>query len=427
VSFIEGASLYEFHPDEQNDVSSDLRHIISDGDEQIANKFRKYRKINNITKILISTAITSVIGYITGSVLGYLPLISVLWILIATLIFIASISLAFYLLFFTSKVRKRSLIRWRQSIITKLSTKTLEWQTKSKPFAFTIYYPIHDISYGRKNKIVNIRGIIRITLGMPKFISTKEPIYFQAVPRERLVRKRQSRQHHSLITLPIDRNHIDEGSSQSLEIMKQNKRRNINKNKISIKRNNHYRRRRDQKLGQDQRDKISLIANDDKLSIQIEDIDKDKNVSLLQHPKLVNDHSNGSNKTSISIAVEVDDNGNVHNHKQQNDDESVGGITMSRRGTIEYDERKTLPIMINGDNGQRILLQGIKTMINGQEVILINNNKNKRHSLGNNKIKRNIPISPVEQDLDYNNDCIIPMSIPQVSISPMNQRFLEMD
>lgn len=170
IPFISGESLFEFHPDQQNQVMTDLRHILSnDGNNKIANKFKKYQRINNITKIFISITITLIMGYITASIFEYLPLLSVLWILISTLIFITSISLAFYLLFFTSNVRNKCLIEWRQSIITKISTKTLEWQTKSKPFAFTIYYPIHDISYGRKNKIVNIRGIIRITLGMPKF------------------------------------------------------------------------------------------------------------------------------------------------------------------------------------------------------------------------------------------------------------------
>ena len=169
ISLTEGESLYEFHPNEQNEIFSDLRDILCDGDNKITNKFRKYRRINSITKVLISIVITLVIGYITGSVIGYLPLLSISVILIGTLMFIASMSFAFYILHFSSKIRKRLLYGWRQSIITKISTKALEWQMKSELFAFTIYYPIHDISYGRKNKIVNIYGIIRITLGMPKF------------------------------------------------------------------------------------------------------------------------------------------------------------------------------------------------------------------------------------------------------------------
>ena len=164
-----GPSLYEFHPDEQSEIFSQLRYIITDGEEKIASKFKKYKRINNIIKVIVSIIITSCTGYVTGAILEYLPIVSVLWILVGTLIFILSVSLGIYALFFTSKHKKKSLQRWRQSIITLISTKALEWQTKSKPFFFSIYYPIHDVSYGRTNKIVNIRGIVRITLGMPKF------------------------------------------------------------------------------------------------------------------------------------------------------------------------------------------------------------------------------------------------------------------
>ena len=295
--------------------------------------------------------------------------------------------------------------------------------------------------------------------------SKKEPIYFQAVPRNKNIQKGHLRPYQSQMTLPIDGNTIDNNDKSQLQEGRQRESSEMAKrNRNKIKRHNHYRKERIQKLD-NELDTISLIGSDIdekhneedeyKLSIQIsemDDIDDDNyddlyiddapkvGVTFEQNcdciiasdskeewdingnkkknlTKLVNDESD---KTSISIAVEVDDDGNVRDHKPENDDRK---IAISRRETTNYYERKrerihnnfsrskTLPIMINGDNGQKIFLEGIKTIINGQEVILINNRgKNRNIKRYRPKRKRSIPMSPVAPDLDYNNNIVSPMN-----------------
>eukprot|EP00483_Globobulimina_turgida_P011629 UN11651 len=87
----------------------------------------------------------------------------------------------------------------------------------------------------------------------------------------------------------------------------------------------------------------------------------------------------------MEIALEIDDNGYV----------------IERRNS----KRTTLPIMINGINGPRRLSQGIKTIMNGEEVILISDDTQEQKQLGNIS-NVTMPMSPILPDLSFNNDVV---------------------
>ena len=301
--------------------------------------------------------------------------------------------------------------------------------------------------------------------------SRKEPLYFQAGPRKKILRKQRSTPFDSQI---IDKTKLKEGkpfrhiikSSKSLEMTQRRKnehndikqipsfvsRKHIIYNDdddddnplmhgvINKKRHNRYKKKRCEHRV-NEKDKISLLKDKgidekrkykidvNKFSIQVDDlndnVDNDYKIRDCPHllpPKLVNDTTDGTDRTHISILVDTDGNVQQQDNQCSSDELSDDDGTILRRGTMEYDNReeiekqqrerenkfirsKTLPIMINGQNGQKILLQGIKTVVNGQEVILINNNTNKERKIKRQKIPH-LPISPVQPDLDYNNNFV---------------------
>ena len=69
-----------------------------------------------------------------------------------------------------------------------------------------------------------------------------------------------------------------------------------------------------------------------------------------------------------------------------------------KKDEIELQRCKTLPIVIQGGFGQEIVVKGIKTIFNGQEAILMVDEKGREKKMRK-KRKRQIPVAPVQPDI----------------------------
>eukprot|EP01084_Bolivina_argentea_P040621 75045_1 len=488
-----GASLYEFHPDAQDEVFDDVKHLIRDGDERMANTYIKYKRCNYFGRLFVLSIILSSIAYVALTLYQFLPSFQFLWTITAAIIVVTSLLSATYCLFFVNKAKNKSQRRWRKSIITQISTKSLEWQSTNPQFAFTVVYPIGDIDHSNKGKLTNIGGILRITLGLPKV--TREPIYFQATPRKKIL-KQHSRKYHSMYMMPslkqsevkaeaapgvaleiyehknnrskYKRSH--KGSKSSFNVLKKNSKHSLNKNNkhigaaksfagdalnnwnmnnimngqeemnnISpIKKHHHpsqsvvihkrcnYNFGKRENSGSGSKSNAGLLGHDKpkldicRVSNSSENYDDERNEFEPGQPIKVEPKPNPKKEMISNLSLQILKNNNNGKHQS-------------------HRYNKTLPIMIAGIHGPRLLLQGTKTIINGQEVILIENNPNDNNllvqqlqhdiaekELGitiSNRSAGPMPVSPIDPDMSFNNDIVLPMTYTYTESNNIAQAF----
>eukprot|EP00484_Ammonia_sp_Unknown_P030051 CAMPEP_0197025170 /NCGR_PEP_ID=MMETSP1384-20130603/5573_1 /TAXON_ID=29189 /ORGANISM="Ammonia sp." /LENGTH=580 /DNA_ID=CAMNT_0042453667 /DNA_START=21 /DNA_END=1763 /DNA_ORIENTATION=+ len=540
----EGASLYDFPEDQQESILAELQDVLMEGDERFAHKFYAHRRYAVCTKLFIALIVMAYGALIAALVIGYLPPLKIIYTMAITVAFLIVLGVAMYGSYLSSNAKQLSSEQWRNSVAHQLSIKTMQWQTNvnCNAFTFSLYYPVYDIEYGKKNKIRNIRGILRITQGMPKFQTRKEPIYYQAAPQQLVDRQSSHR------SLPSHQSHASvhsvhsqasiasrsrEGSqfphtqSVSLDMAQQTSERkqipsfavrpswknsplskpvNMIQQQVEVNSDDEedemdegqtdadnagssgsgsgseenrdtlghltsvagkrYRAR--SKTDRDRRGKMvdqALLAedvnqrNDGLLTNNFVAMNdhEDANCEMLcnsnactesrlgvtlEHQEVdrmlnVNDEEvdiyRVQQKNSIEIAYEVDNHGNIQKSDEDDEEEEkYCSRSPSRRQSTTYSQlrrTKTLPIMINGKDGLKMLVKGTPTVINGTPVVLIHDpeeygyndinmgqlqqsqsyNNSRRSSIRSSRVKREIPMSPIQPDLQFDHDTVVAM------------------